>query len=104
MECPHLAQSVRLDANDVETTCTKDLPFVCAAGEPFMVAQGYVGRDSRKNHCDGNGNGIVVVMVRCGVVWCSALKRTGRRCSPSDFARSLDNKIVEVFEIRRFLG
>ncbi|XP_043499897.1 ubiquitin carboxyl-terminal hydrolase 3-like [Polistes fuscatus] len=30
MECPHLAQSVRLDANDVETTCTKDLPFVCA--------------------------------------------------------------------------
>ncbi|XP_066590107.1 ubiquitin carboxyl-terminal hydrolase 3-like isoform X2 [Prorops nasuta] len=30
MECPHLAQSVRLGGNDVEATCTKDLPFVCA--------------------------------------------------------------------------
>ncbi|KAF7380049.1 hypothetical protein HZH66_014404 [Vespula vulgaris] len=93
MECPHLAQSVRLGANDVETTCTKDLPFVCAgqvvvvvlsssgvttmnakrnvvlssSGRPFYGCQeGYVGRDSGKNHrdggdgdCDGNGNMVV---------------------------------------------
>lgn len=30
MECPHLAQSVRLGNDDVEQNYTKELPFVCA--------------------------------------------------------------------------
>ncbi|XP_076227912.1 ubiquitin carboxyl-terminal hydrolase 3 [Nomia melanderi] len=30
MECPHLAQSVQFGGSDVEASCTKDLPFVCA--------------------------------------------------------------------------
>lgn len=30
MECPHLAQSVRLGSNDIEWNDIKNLPFVCA--------------------------------------------------------------------------
>ncbi|KAF7381052.1 hypothetical protein HZH68_015927 [Vespula germanica] len=85
MECPHLAQSVRLGANDVETTCSKDLPFVCAEGPAVVYStlsflfvarpRDYIyhekrtpdiRRDSGKNHrdggdgdCDGNGNTVV---------------------------------------------
>jgi len=41
MECPHLAQSVRLGDDDVEgrTGCaTKDLPFVCAGRDSIRSA------------------------------------------------------------------
>lgn len=36
MECPHLAQSVQFDGNDVEANCTKDLPFICAGRTPCL--------------------------------------------------------------------